>query len=121
VAVSHQHLRSWHCIDYQAEKIFHIKETCVVHPCARPRGDGLPLTATSARKCSEQRRHHAGRICKLQKRLLNGRFYGAQILMCRGGRRLLKACWPGAPRANAASGTLDSPLKKKLSESRRKA
>src|SRR5260370_389546 len=31
----------------------------------RPRGDGLPLTATSARKCSEQRLHHAGRICKL--------------------------------------------------------
>jgi hypothetical protein len=102
-------------LDYykrKEKKMFHIKETCVVHPCARPRGDGLPLTATSARKCSEQRRHHAGRICKLQKRLLNGRFYGAQILMCRGARRLLKARRARALRANAASGTLDSPPKK---------
>jgi len=32
---------------------------------------------------------------KLQKRLLNGRFYGAQILMCRAARRLLTAN-PGA-------------------------
>jgi hypothetical protein len=117
VAVSHQRRRESQALhlDYykrKEKKMFHIKETCVVHPCARPRGDGLPLTATSARKCSEQRRHRAGRIYKLQKRLLNGRFYGAPILMCRGARRLLKACWPGAPRANAASGTLDSPSKK---------
>jgi hypothetical protein len=58
---------------------------------------------------------------KLQERLLNGRFYGAQILMCRVARRLLTASRARAPRTNAASGTLDSPLKKKLSESRRKA
>jgi hypothetical protein len=58
---------------------------------------------------------------KSQKRLSNGRFYGAQILMCRGARRLLTASRARALRANAASGTLDSPLKKKLSESRRKA
>ncbi|SRR6266436_2597216 len=56
---------------------------------------------------------------KLQKRLSNGRFYGSRILMCRRARRLLTACRPGAPRANAASGTPDSPLKKNLSESRR--
>jgi len=49
---------------------------------------------------------------KLQKRLLNGRFYGAQILMCRGARRLLKARRGRALRANAASGTRDSLPKK---------
>ena len=51
VAVSHQRLRESQALhlDYykpKEKKMFHIKETCVAHPRARPRGDGLPLAPT---------------------------------------------------------------------------
>jgi len=48
VAVSHQHLRESQALhlDYykrKEKKMFHINETCAVHPRAHPRGDGLRL------------------------------------------------------------------------------
>jgi hypothetical protein len=51
VAVSHQRLRESQALhlDYykrKEKKMFHIKETCVAHPRALPRGDGLPLAPT---------------------------------------------------------------------------
>jgi hypothetical protein len=72
VAVSHEHLRESQALhlDYykqKEKKMFHIKETCVVRPRARPRGDGLPLAPTSVRACSEVRRHHTRGICKVAK------------------------------------------------------
>jgi len=51
VAVSHEHLRESQALhlDYykqKEKKMFHIKETCMGRPRARPRGDGLPLAPT---------------------------------------------------------------------------
>jgi hypothetical protein len=98
---------------------------------SRKRVWGILVHARTATECLSRRHEFASEpesgditqaeSTKSQKRLSNGRFYGAQILMCRGARRLLTAHRTGAPRASAASGTPDSPLKKNLSESRRKA
>jgi hypothetical protein len=62
-----------------------------------------------------------GESKKLQKCLSNGRFHSVQILTRKRARRFPTAGWSRALRANTVSGTPDSPLKKKLSESRREA
>jgi hypothetical protein len=85
VAVSHQHLRESQALhlDYykrKEKKMFHIKETCVAHPRARPRATNHLARQHQFASVDESGGVTQGESKKLRKRLSNGRFSGAQIL-----------------------------------------